>query len=141
MVEFSKHEIKHHPSIMSIFVRFIITANILEPLQEISQMKRDIKVLITKSDRNQGNMANPEYLGKTGGRVLGYPSKLTRPLVNLSIQGLLPDRDGYLKIGLVVVEDFPTWDIILLSLGYQVLKIYAPTRFKKFLKDGNLSGD
>ena len=105
MVEFSKHEIKHRPSITSIFVRFIITAKILEPLQEISQMKRDIKVLITKSDRNQGNMANPEYLGKTGGRVLGYPSKLTRPLVNLSIQGLLPDRDGYLKIWVVMAED------------------------------------
>ena len=48
MSEFSKHDIKRHPSITFIFVCFIITANILEPLQEIYYMKRDIKVLSTK---------------------------------------------------------------------------------------------
>ena len=36
MAEFYKHDIKRHPSITSIFVRFLITARILEPLQDIS---------------------------------------------------------------------------------------------------------
>ena len=40
MAEFSKHEIKRHPSITSIFVRILITANISERLQKISQTKR-----------------------------------------------------------------------------------------------------
>ena len=40
MSEFYKHEIKIHPSITSIFVRFFSTANISEPLQGISQMKK-----------------------------------------------------------------------------------------------------
>ena len=35
MAELSKHKIIFHPSITSIFVRFLITAKILEPLQEI----------------------------------------------------------------------------------------------------------
>ena len=48
MAEFSKQEIKRHPPTTSIFVRFLITANILEPLRDIYQMKRDIKVLRTK---------------------------------------------------------------------------------------------
>ena len=33
MAEFSKHKIKHHPSITSIFVCFLVTAKISEPLQ------------------------------------------------------------------------------------------------------------
>ena len=49
MVDLSKHDIKRHPSIKTIFVRFLITANISEPFQEISKIKRDIKVLSTKS--------------------------------------------------------------------------------------------
>ena len=53
---------------------------------------------------------------------------------------VLPDRGGYLKIGVVVVEDWPTWDIVLSPLGYQVLKIYAPARFMKLLQGGTLSG-
>ena len=35
MAELSKHNIKRHPSITSIFVCFLITANISEPLQNI----------------------------------------------------------------------------------------------------------
>ena len=57
MAEFSKHEIKRHTSIKYIFVCFLITAKILELLQDISQMKRDIKVLSTKSDRHSGRLA------------------------------------------------------------------------------------
>ena len=60
MEEFSKHKIKCHPSITSIFSRFIITANMLEPLQEIYRMKIDTKVLSTKSDRNHGRLDNLE---------------------------------------------------------------------------------
>ena len=48
MVDFSKHKIKRHPPITSIFARFLITAKIYEPLQEIYQMKRDIKFLRIK---------------------------------------------------------------------------------------------
>ena len=58
MAEFSKHEVKCHPSITSIFSRFLITANISEPLQNISHMNRDIKVLSTKSDRHCGRLNN-----------------------------------------------------------------------------------
>ena len=56
MAKFSKHEIKRHLSITSIFVRFLITANISDPLQDNSQMKRYIKVLSTKSDRHHGRL-------------------------------------------------------------------------------------
>ena len=42
MTEFSEHEIECHPSITSLFVRFLITSNISEPLQDIAQMMRDI---------------------------------------------------------------------------------------------------
>ena len=57
ILEFSKHQIKYHPSITSIFVRFLITAKISEALQEIYQMKRDIKVLSTKSYHQRGRLA------------------------------------------------------------------------------------
>ena len=60
MAEFSKHGIKRHPSVTSIFVRFLITANTLEPLQDISQIKRNIKVFSTKSDRPRGSLAELE---------------------------------------------------------------------------------
>ena len=56
MAEFSKHYIKHHPYITSICVGLLITAKIYEPLQEIYQMNRDIKVLSTKSDRHHGSL-------------------------------------------------------------------------------------
>ena len=56
MSEFSKHEIKRHPSITFIFVHFIITSSILVPIQDIYHMKRDIKVLSTKSYHNQGSL-------------------------------------------------------------------------------------
>ena len=39
MVELYKNEINSHPSITSIFVCLLITANIYEPLQDIYQMK------------------------------------------------------------------------------------------------------
>ena len=58
MEDFYKHEIKRHPFITSIFVRFLVTAKIYEPLQEIYHMKRDIKVLITKSDHYHGRLTN-----------------------------------------------------------------------------------
>ena len=47
MAEFSIHEIKFHPSITSIFFRFLIMDNIYEPLQEITRMNRYIRVLRT----------------------------------------------------------------------------------------------
>ena len=58
MSEFYKYKIKRHLSIKSIFVRFLITTNISEPLQEIIQMKRDIKLLSTKSDYHQVRLNN-----------------------------------------------------------------------------------
>ena len=57
MANFYRHNIKRHHSITSIFVRFLITAKILEPLQDFFQMKRDIKVLITNSDRHHDGLA------------------------------------------------------------------------------------
>ena len=56
------------------------------------------------------------------------------------IRELLPDRDGSLKNGVVMAEDWPTWEIVLPPLGYQVLKIYAPARFMKLLQGGKLIG-
>ena len=72
---------------------------------------------------------------------MGEPSELACPSVNLVIRELLTDRDCSLKIGLVVVEDWPTWAIVLPSLGYQVLKIYALEIFRNFLQGGILSAD
>ena len=60
MAELSKHEIKRHPSITSIVVRFIVTSKISEPHQEISQMKMIIKVSSTKSYRHQVRLTNIE---------------------------------------------------------------------------------
>ena len=56
MAELSKQDIKRHPSITYIFVRLIIIAKVYEPLQDISQMKKDIKVLSTKSDHHHGRL-------------------------------------------------------------------------------------
>ena len=53
---------------------------------------------------------------KPGGRVLVETSKLAHPSVNLVIRELLPEHGGSLKIGVVVVEYFPTCDIVLPSL-------------------------
>ena len=58
MAQFSKHEIKCHPSITPIFFRFLFTANIYEPLQDISHMKIDINVLIPKSYFHHGRLTN-----------------------------------------------------------------------------------
>ena len=58
MAVFSKHYIKRHTSITSIFSRFLITAKISEPLQDISQMKRYINILSTKLDCNHGRLTN-----------------------------------------------------------------------------------
>ena len=60
MADFYKHEIKYQPSITSIFVRFLVTANISEPLQNIFQMNTDIKVLITKLYCHHGRLTNIE---------------------------------------------------------------------------------
>ena len=49
MAEFSKHGIKRHPSVRSIFVCFLVTANVLEHLHDIYHIKRDTKVLRNKS--------------------------------------------------------------------------------------------
>ena len=76
MVEFSRNDIKRHPYIMSVCSRFLVTVNILEPLQVFSKMNRDIKVLRTKSDHNHARLANIKECGKPEGRLLGEPSKL-----------------------------------------------------------------
>ena len=60
MADFSKHEIKSHPSITYIFVRFFINAKIFEPLQDISRTNKDIKVLSTNSVCHHGRLDNPE---------------------------------------------------------------------------------
>ena len=60
MLELSKQKIKQHTYITSIFVCFIITANLSEPLQEIYQMNRYIKVLRTKSDHYHGILTKLE---------------------------------------------------------------------------------
>ena len=60
MEELSKHKIKLHPSITSICVHFLITSKILEPLKEIYQMKIDINILSTKSNRHNGRLYNIE---------------------------------------------------------------------------------
>ena len=65
-------------------------------------MKRDIKGLSTKSDRHYDRLTKLEERGEPRGQVLGEPSKIARPLVNLVIRELLLDRDGSLKIGEVV---------------------------------------
>ena len=57
IMKLSKHKIKRHPFITSIFVRFLITAKILEPLQETSQMKRYIKALRINLDLHHGRLA------------------------------------------------------------------------------------
>ena len=71
---------------------------------------------------------------------MGELSKLARPLINLVTQELLLDRDGFIKIGVVVAEDCPTWDIVLPSLEYQSLKIYAPARFSNLRNYLNKKG-
>ena len=56
MEDFYKHDIKRHPSITSVSIHFLSTANIYEPLQKIYHMKRDINVLSTKSEHNYGRL-------------------------------------------------------------------------------------
>ena len=85
MAELSKKYIKCHPSIISIFVRILITANISDPLQEIYQIKRDIKVLSTNSELHCGSLTKLKEQVEPGGRVLGKPSKLASTLLNLVI--------------------------------------------------------
>ena len=58
MEDSSKHDIKCHPSITSIFVRFVLTGKIYEPLQDISQMKIDIILLSTKSYHHHDRLTN-----------------------------------------------------------------------------------
>ena len=70
---------------------------------------------------------------------IGRAFKIVRPLVNLVIRELLLERCGSLKIGVAVEEDWPKCAIVLPSLGYEVLKIYAPVRFRKFLQGGTLT--
>ena len=93
-------------------------------------MKRYIRLLSTESDCYHDSLTKIGQRREPGGQVLGDPSKLAHYLVNLVILYLLPDRDGSLKIGVVVAEDCPIWEIVLPSLGYQVLQIhlkYPPT--------------
>ena len=104
-------------------------------------MKRYIKALRINLDLHHGRLAKLKEWGKTSRQVLREPSKLPCPLVNLVIRELTPDHNGYLKIGVAVEEDWPTWDIVLPSLGYQVLKIYALEIFRNFLQGGRLSAD
>ena len=71
MAEFSMHDIKRHPSITSIFVSFLVTAKISESLQEIYQMKKNIKVLSTGSYRHDGRLAKIKGRGESEGWLLG----------------------------------------------------------------------
>ena len=139
MVDLYIHKIKHHPSITYIFIRFLITANISKPLQENSQMKRDIYVLITKSDHHHVRRTNIEEWREAVGRALVDPKKPARTLVNLVIWELLLDHNGSLKIGIVVSEDCTTWETVIPSLRYQVRQLQPPARFKTFLQGCTLS--
>ena len=56
MEDFYKHKMILHLSIKSIFFYFLITDTVFEPLQEIDQVKGDIKVLITKSSFYHGRL-------------------------------------------------------------------------------------
>ena len=138
MENFSQNKIKCHPSIIFIFVPFLIMANIYEPLQYITQMKRYIKILITKSYRHHIMMTKLQEWREAGGRTLGEPTELSRPSINLVIQELIPDHNGFLQIGVVVADDFPTWETVLSSLGYQLFWIHYPVRFRKFLQGSYL---
>ena len=71
---------------------------------------------------------------------MGETLKFSCPSVNLVIGALLPDRSGSLKIEVVVAEDCNKCAIIITSLGYQLLKIYAPARYRKFLHGYKFSG-
>ena len=71
-------------------------------------MKRDIKVLNNKLERHHGRLDKIEELEEPGVLLLGETSKLAIPLVNLVIQELLPDCNGHLKLGVVVVDYCPT---------------------------------
>ena len=56
--EFSKHDIRHNPSIAYIFVWFLIAYKISEPIQEITQMKKYIKGLSITSDQHHSRLKN-----------------------------------------------------------------------------------
>ena len=140
MAEFSKHEIKLHPYITYIFVRFLIMTNISEPPKEIAQMNRDIKVFRTKSARHDVRMTKLKELSEARVWALGDPTKLAQPSINIVIRYLLLDYNSSLKIGLFLAEGWPTWKTVLPSLGYPVLKTHAPARLRKILQGGTLNG-
>ena len=48
--------------------------------------------------------------------------------------------NGSTKFRVVVEEGWPMWDKYIPSLGYQVVHIYTPLRFRRFLQGGNLGG-
>ena len=96
-----------------------------EPLQEIYQIKIDIKVLRTKSYRHHDNMTKLKDWGEPRGRKLGHPSKLTRLLVYLVIQGLLPECDGYLKLGYLWQSIVPHGKLFYHPWGISCFK-YTP---------------
>ena len=54
------------------------------------------------------------------------------------LRKLIPNLDGYTKFGLVVEEGWPMWGISIIDLGYHVVCIYSPTRFRRFLQVGTL---
>ena len=60
MAKFTKHKIKLHPSITSIFILFFIKKMISDPLKETTHMKKDIKGLITKSYCHHSRLMKPE---------------------------------------------------------------------------------
>ena len=80
-VDLLKHGIKFHPSITYIFVCFIVTANISEPLQKIAQINRDINVLRTKLDWHNGRLTEVKEWREVGVRSLGEPTQFSHPLV------------------------------------------------------------
>ena len=55
------------------------------------------------------------------------------------ILDLLLDHISYLKIGVVVAQDWPKWETILTYLYCQVLQIHLPERLRKFFQVETLS--
>ena len=102
-------------------------------------MKRDIKVLSTKSYPHCVRLNKLKEWTEPRGQVLVESSNFDHPSINLVILDLLLDRYGSIKIVVEVAEYWPTWEIILPLLGHQVLQIHAPVRFRKFLQGGTLS--
>ena len=51
MADYAYHDIRRHPSITAIFVRFLVEKQVSEPQKDVAQMKRDYIPLKQKYDR------------------------------------------------------------------------------------------